>query len=362
MRIISSGSRYMVFPDDINTHDQLPAGTYRVNFSQNSGFSLERVADLKVGDEKLYGPHKAKMNKVLQRFAESSRSMGIILSGHKGIGKTLSLRILAEDSDLPVILVDQGYPGIVEFIDSIEQETLVIFDEFDKHFPVSSNEVVSQENFLSLFDGLSAHKRLYAITANRTNHISEYLLNRPGRIHYHFKYSRLSDEEIRSYLEDNVPGISSETIIKVISVAAYARVNFDILRALSFELRMGSSLSEALEDLNFETDRGNRVKFQIHTREHGDVSFYTNTQELLSGRISSGNCDSSKGYYVYDVSLEFDLSSVRVAGGVYAIEPSQVSIHMEERDGQDINLAKDDVVSVSGQEVVSGSHTLADLV
>ena len=54
MRIISSGSRYMVFPDDINTHDQLPAGTYRVNFSQNSGFSLERVADLKVGDEKLY--------------------------------------------------------------------------------------------------------------------------------------------------------------------------------------------------------------------------------------------------------------------------------------------------------------------
>ena len=149
---------------------------------------------------------------------------------------------------------------------------------------------------------------------------------------------------------------------KVISVAAYARVNFDILRALSFELRMGSSLSEALEDLNFETDRGNRVKFQLHTREHGDVSFYTNTQDLLSGHISSGNCESSKGYYIYDVSLAFDLSSVRVAGGVYAIEPSQVSIHMEERDGHEINLAKDDVVSVSGQEVVSSSHTLADLV
>lgn len=27
--------------------------------------------------------------------------MGIILSGHKGIGKTLSLRILAEDLTLP---------------------------------------------------------------------------------------------------------------------------------------------------------------------------------------------------------------------------------------------------------------------
>ena len=62
------------------------------------------------------------------------------------------------------------------------------------------------------------------------------------------------------------------------------------------------------------------------------------------------------------MSLEFDLSSVRVAGGVYAIEPNRVSIHMEERDGHEINLAKDDVVSVSGQEVVSSSHTLADLV
>ena len=362
MRIISSGSRYMVFPDDINTHDQLPAGTYRVNFSQNSGFSLERVTDLKVGDEKLYGPHKTKMGKVLQRFAESSRSLGVILSGHKGIGKTLSLRILAEDSGLPVILVDQGYPGIVDFIDSIEQEALVIFDEFDKHFPVSSDEAVSQEDFLSLFDGLSAHKRIYAITANKTSHISEYLLNRPGRIHYHFKYSRLSDDEIRAYLEDNVPGINIETITKVISVAAYARVNFDILRALSFELRMGSSLSEALEDLNFETDRGNRVKFLVRTREHGDVSFTSDTQSLLTGRIGTRNCDSSKGYYIYDMDMEFDLSSVRVAGGVYTIEPNRVSIHMEDRDDKDVNLCKDDVVSITGQEVVSESHTLADLV
>ena len=136
MKAISIGTRYEIHDDTLKSYDNLPAKTYTVRFAQMSGFYLEERTDLAV-QEKVYGVHTAKADKVLKSFALFKRSMGVILSGDKGIGKSLFARCLCERAVAaghPVIIIDQFIPGIAAYIESIDQEAVFLFDEFDKTF------------------------------------------------------------------------------------------------------------------------------------------------------------------------------------------------------------------------------------
>lgn len=122
MKAISIGSRYEIHNDSLKAYDALPAKTYTVRFAQMSGFYLEERTDLAV-KEKVYGVHMEKANKVLKSFALFKRSMGVILSGDKGIGKSLFARCLCEQAVAaghPVIIIDQFVPGIASYIESID--------------------------------------------------------------------------------------------------------------------------------------------------------------------------------------------------------------------------------------------------
>ena len=163
MKAISIGTRYEIYSDSLKAFDALPAKTYTVRFAQMSGFYLEERTDLAV-KEKAYGVHTEKADKVLKSFALFERNMGVILSGDKGIGKSLFARCLCEQAvsaGYPVIIVDQFIPGIATYIESIEQEAVFLFDEFDKTFGdirAGENEANPQSRLLSLFDGTSEGK------------------------------------------------------------------------------------------------------------------------------------------------------------------------------------------------------------
>ena len=172
-----------------------------------SGFFLEARTDLVV-KEKVYGVHPEKADKVIAAFAMFERNLGVILSGDKGIGKSLFARVLsskAVKTGYPVIIVDQFIPGIASYIESIDQEAVILFDEFDKTFGSirpGENEADPQSGLLSLFDGTSDGKKLFIITCNSLYNLSDYLVNRPGRFHYHFRFDYPSSEDIREYLTD----------------------------------------------------------------------------------------------------------------------------------------------------------------
>ena len=77
------------------------------------------------------------MKKVIRTFKLFERSLGIILSGDKGIGKSIFAKILCQkaiEKEYPVIIVDEAHKGIARFIEKIEQQYVVLFDEFDKTF------------------------------------------------------------------------------------------------------------------------------------------------------------------------------------------------------------------------------------
>ncbi|WP_194765522.1 AAA family ATPase [Microbacterium sp. UFMG61] len=257
---IETGGHVRVYDDAVRTHQMFPLGTYRVHFSSKEGFSLIRIDDLTVGDERIYGGRDRKVAKIFRSYALADRSLGVMLSGDKGIGKSLFLRMVAEaarEQRLPVVVVSEDHDGIVEFLDSLD-ECLIVFDEFEKIFPAgrrgSTDGGNRQNQFLSLFDGLSAVKRIYCLTVNDVADVSTYLVNRPGRFHYHMRFEYPGPDEVRQYLVDQAPNAHPDEIENVALFSRRARLNYDHLRAIAFELEQPDSLfAEVVEDLNIKS-------------------------------------------------------------------------------------------------------------
>lgn len=272
MNIVSSGGRYQIYGDELRTYDKLPAGSYEVEFNPMSGFSLSSRTDLEVKEEKIYGDRYKKVEKALRSFEATDRNFGIILSGKKGIGKSLFAKMIATESTkrgYPVIVVSRAISGIAGFISSIEQEAVVIFDEFDKTFSNGRSDDDDdegssiQDELLPLFDGIDSGKKMFVITCNELYKISTYFKNRPGRFHYHFNLGNPSVDEIREYLTDKLKPEFYSQIDGVIRLSAISDVNYDILRALVFELNQGYSLEECLEDMNITREDDIRLKASV---------------------------------------------------------------------------------------------------
>ena len=251
MKVIKTNNTVHLYRDDVETYDQIPVGTYTICFSKNIGFYLTTRNDMSV-EEKIYGCHPDKARKVLAAFKDFQRSLGVIMSGAKGIGKSVSARLIATEAlsaGMPVIICDQYVPGVASFIESIEQEVMILFDEFDKAFAKTGDEN-PQASMLSLFDGTAVGKRLYVVTCNYLNGLNEYLVNRPGRFHYHFRFDYPDADGIREYLGDKVSEEGRNQIEEVVSFSKKVDLNYDCLRAIAFEINHGATFSEAVKDLN----------------------------------------------------------------------------------------------------------------
>lgn len=301
MKVISTGKRYEIYEDDLRTYDKLPAKVFVIRFSKMTGFYLEESANIEIKESKIYGVHIGKVNKVLTAFENFERSLGTILSGDKGIGKSLFAKILSVEAlkkGYPVVIVDTYYPGIASYIEDINQEVLVLFDEFDKTFGgvrAGDGDADPQASLLSLFDGLSQGKKLFVITCNNLYKVNEYLVNRPGRFHYHFRFKYPTAEEVRAYLEDKLKPEYYSEIEKVVSFSRKTNLNYDCLRAISYELNLGEKFEIAIADLNILNL--NEQQFNLTLRFKNGETFTSNDcyLDMFSNEIQSVWLDDSKG-------------------------------------------------------------------
>lgn len=270
MKIIKTGTIYKIYGEDLIVLDKLPAHTYKIGFNEFAGFFLEKQDDLEIKEDKIYGVHNKKVNKVINRFNKSSKNLGVILSGDKGIGKSLFARLLARkaiQNDIPVILVDSYINGITDFINDIKNEVLILFDEFDKTF-AKNKDIDPQSNMLSLFDGTGSGKKMFVITCNRYHDLNEYLINRPGRFHFHFRFNYPTAEEVREYLEDKLDKKYYNEINKVVSFSRKIKLNYDCLSAIVLELNEGETFEDAILDLNIvNINDTNKYNIKVFTEE-----------------------------------------------------------------------------------------------
>lgn len=256
MRIVNTGNIFRVYDNSMQTFNSLPKQCYTVKFDKQTGFFLETYSDIVIG-EKIYGVHQEKVDKVLNAFALFQRNLGVILSGDKGIGKSLCAKMLAQQSiekGYPVIVINTYFPGIADYLTTIEQEVVILFDEFDKTFSNGNSNRDSmndpQTEMLTLFDGISQGKKLFIVTCNELTNLNNYLVNRPGRFHYHFRFDYPTADEIREYLQDKIDREYYGEIDKVIVFSRKVSLNYDCLRAIAFELALGASFEVAIKDLN----------------------------------------------------------------------------------------------------------------
>jgi hypothetical protein len=177
----------------------------------------------------------------------------------------------AIEAGLPVIMVNHGFKGIASYLSDIKQEVVVLFDEFDKTFKTGDNrprrndepgDGGAQDEFLTLFDGLDQGKKLFIVTCNNLSDLSDYLVNRPGRFHYHLRFNYPTMDEIREYLKDKVDPKYHDQIEEVVKFSNVTDLNYDCLRAIAFELNLGTPFSEAIKDLNI-TNYDNDSKYDV---------------------------------------------------------------------------------------------------
>lgn len=278
IHIVESGKRYRIFNNAITTYDQLPPKTYRVDYDPETRiFSLLEAHDFEIPETKIYGQHLDKVKKVLNSMDKMNRNLGVILSGDKGIGKSLFSKCLglkARKKGIPVILVNEYHEGIANFLEEIEQTVMILFDEYDKTFDEKKHNC--QAEMLSLFDGVSAGKKLFVITCNEIQSLSQYLINRPGRFHYHFRFLYPTADEIRDYMEDKLDKQYYDEIENVIAFSVRMNLNYDCLRSIAFELNNGLKFQEAINDLNI---------IRISQYKNIKIIVEFENQATLSGKI-----------------------------------------------------------------------------
>jgi len=255
---IASGQKTFVekLPEGIRNL-KLKAKLYSLEHSREEGFFLLDIGDKYVLPDKTYGNYDEASKRVINTHHSKRGNTGILLTGPKGTGKSLFVKFIANAMiklNVPVIQFTKPYQGedIFNFIESIG-DCVLVFDEFGKNYSSFNSDggrELTQVKLLSLLDGLGNSKRLHLFTENNVYSISEYLLNRPGRIHYHFKYSRLGEDVIKEYCRDL--SIPEETIKEILALSTKLKVlSFDTISCLINEWKLyGGNLNDHLNILN----------------------------------------------------------------------------------------------------------------
>lgn len=257
MNYILSNGEYTVHDDHIQTFSALPAGMYRIHWHPEKGWWLTNDHPIHI-NEKIYGDHQRRVDRVIETFKIYPRNLGVLLSGNKGMGKSLVCKMICQrmiEEGYPIITVSEYIPGISNFLHQIDTECVIFFDEFDKLFhqseeDYSNNSIRPQDEMLGLFDGVDTNKKLFLVTCNQIDNISNYFVNRPGRFHYHFRFTYPTAEEVEVYLNDNVKDEYKDEIINVLAFAQKVRMNYDCLRSIVFELNLGRTFYDFIDDLN----------------------------------------------------------------------------------------------------------------
>jgi hypothetical protein len=229
--------------------DGLPPGNFIIEASM-SGLYFKRVDSFQPNG-KVYGNLNVWTERILQTFEDRTVSTGLLLAGEKGSGKSLLGRLIslkANEQKIPTVIINAAFDGsnLESLLGELNQPVVVFFDEFDKIY----NDNEKQQSILSLLDGTASHKHLFIITCNETWRLSNYLLNRPGRIFYFIEFNGIKEDFIREYCEDNLNNKSEiDNIINISNI--FEKFNFDMLKSLVEEInRYNEPALKAIELLN----------------------------------------------------------------------------------------------------------------
>lgn len=236
---------------DFSTIDRLPLGVYNVGLSLE-GWYLEKYADEFTFDYKIYGLETEFCEHVIKTFENTTGNLGIMLTGTKGTGKTVTAKILANAFKLPVIIVkDMGgnNQGMIEYFSSFNFDSILFFDEFEKNFSEKDSTI------LQIMDGVYniGYRKVFLLTTNQMT-VNENLVGRPSRIRYVKKFGNLDLKTVKEYLDDNLKVKEAyQDLLNYIDTLSISTI--DILKSIVNEVNIHGidGLTKAKEFFNVST-------------------------------------------------------------------------------------------------------------
>ena len=169
---------------------------------------------------------------VLKGFEKSDKTMGVLLHGEKGTGKSIQAKLIAKESNLPIINIpsDISKDALIAFFKAFDTPVCVIFDEFDKYFDTRS--------LLPLLDGIEKTAKMLCIfTCNDINSVSEYLLDRCSRIRYTREFTFEDNQEFIPEIIKEFSLIDKETELTDYCKESIACPTVDNVRAFISEYK-----------------------------------------------------------------------------------------------------------------------------
>jgi hypothetical protein len=290
--IIVDGAKHRVVSgNEMYVLQYLPRGVFELQFSKEEGYYLTRIDDNFEIPRKLYGPVETISKRVMDAFEISEKNLGVLFSGPKGLGKTITVKFIcnkALESDYPVILIKENLGNITSFIEEIKQPCVIVIDEFEKLYHKEDQyDAASQESILGMFDPIMESRKLFMLTCNNIHNMFDYLLDRPGRIHYHFRSRSLSIRDIRDYCEDNLSEKDDEMIKEICNYSIKVRdFSYDMLHSIIFEINnFGGALYDIVDILNLgnsdEVKYDWNVYFASGLIEHGQDVIDNNGKDFM---------------------------------------------------------------------------------
>lgn len=308
----------------IEALEKIPNGNWLMKFSQKKGYYLEKTSDFKL-PPKIYGNAESLSERYLNTFEDHENNLGVLLTGLKGTGKSVTAKLVAAKSNRPVIIISDPFfdNSFKSFLNNITQEVIVFIDEFEKVY----YENTWQNNFLSILDGVFEGKKMFLFTSNEKDRINKYMLNRPGRVHYLEEYESLPQSIINDVIDDNLDNKEHrEGLLEVLNILT--DVTMDMVISLIKEMNTyNEPARDAIKFLNLKPDQANfncevmqgdtkvgthTVRYHPLTKEKIHIDIYKNdlsefnAQERDKQTLSGGKVSFSGG----KVSLDSSSSGV----------------------------------------------------
>ena len=298
--LITDNSVRIMNSDTINIVKDIPVGIYKVAFDRMSGTYLEKT-EVKLSHGKIYGSSEKIAQHILDAYKKNvaDKNLGVLFSGDKGLGKTLTCRLIIEKiyQEKPVILISDYTPDLADFLANIKN-CVILMDEFEKFMSGNANgsdnedDQTKQETILSILDGnTGCAGNLFLLTVNNLYKVDDNFKSRPGRVRYHYKFKSEKADVVREYCNDNLNNKAiTEEVVKVLGSAGF--VSMDIISAFVEELNNfpDEKPEEALRIFNVERSEEYRLSAYIRI-------LWDDKHEITYKRVDPLNELFDKGWY-----------------------------------------------------------------
>lgn len=221
----------------------LPANIFKLCIDPKGEFFLANTQDSFEFPYKLYGMEYSFIERVTKTYAHTDGNLGILLTGLKGTGKTVTAQMICNQLQLPVIIISDAMDGISNYLNDIQQDIIVFFDEFEKLYNNYDHSI------LTVMDGVlnNGHRKVFLLTTNEPK-VNENMLQRPSRLRYIKSFEGLSLEHIIEVIDDKLKhSYLKEDCINFIS--GLELITIDIVKAVIEEVNIHEESPENFKDV-----------------------------------------------------------------------------------------------------------------